>query len=311
MKFIGFHLDNYGPNIFLNSLRLYGIAVSLISTVMNVVDAQHFSRFKENTKRKEKSRDSGVKKSALNQAVWLEDITQNAKTRNLDLGLPETLQVKLRRTGQQDLILKLVENKRLNQNAPTGSLDYNYNYAFEINPTREMFVSRSLADNKLNPHMLSRVVNRTGKRIISDIARRDHISEDAPLPTSAADDVDLYHPKPERGRDDSGVVNDIVGKELAKELRQLLMKSELDAFSEKLHLRRQERQSTKTYALEILVGADPSVWKKYYAKAVGTATLTKDQATELFIRKRFSHIINGVGYIGRSCVFVNVCTFVS
>ncbi|KAH3712678.1 hypothetical protein DPMN_072431 [Dreissena polymorpha] len=183
----------------------------------------------------------------LNQAVWLEDITQNAKTRNLDLGLPETLQVKLRRTGQQDLILKLVENKRLNQNAPVyevhtengqnkldvkfyhdkenggsfmvecakrskGALDYNYNYAFEINPTREMFVSRSLADNKLNPHMLSRVVNRTGKRIISDIARRDHISEDAPLPTSAADDVDLYHPKPERGRDDSGVVNDIVGK---------------------------------------------------------------------------------------------------
>ncbi|KAH3713032.1 hypothetical protein DPMN_072796 [Dreissena polymorpha] len=50
---------------------------------------------------------------ALNQAVWLEDITQNAKTRNLDLGLPETLQFKLRRTGQQDLILKLWENKRL------------------------------------------------------------------------------------------------------------------------------------------------------------------------------------------------------
>ncbi|KAH3712680.1 hypothetical protein DPMN_072433 [Dreissena polymorpha] len=85
-----------------------------------------------------------------------------------------------------------------------------------------------------------------------------------------------------------------VVSELAKELRQLLMKSELDAFSEKLHLRRQKRQSTKTYALEILVGADPSVWKKYYAKAVETATLTKDQATELFIRKRFSHIINGV-----------------
>ncbi|KAH3869798.1 hypothetical protein DPMN_032969, partial [Dreissena polymorpha] len=238
----------------------------------------------------------------LNQAVWLEDITQNAKTRNLDLGLPETLQFMLKRSGQQDLTLNLVENKRLNQNAPvyevhtensqnklvkketapitdvkfyldkenggsfmvectkrskgacrrtlTGSLVID-NYAFEINPTREMFESRSLAGNKLNPHMLSRVVNRIA------ISRRGHISE-----------------------------------ELAKELRQLLMKSELDAFTETLH--HQERQSTKTYALEILVGVDPSVWKKYYAKAVDTATMTKDQATELFIRKRFSHIINGM-----------------
>ncbi|KAH3876699.1 hypothetical protein DPMN_000548 [Dreissena polymorpha] len=49
---------------------------------------------------------------------------------------------------------------------------------------------------------------------------------------------------------------------------------------------------------------------RYYAQAVATATMTKDQATELYIRKRFSHIINGVGYIGRVCVFVNVCTFV-
>ncbi|XP_052258254.1 uncharacterized protein LOC127862990 isoform X5 [Dreissena polymorpha] len=300
---------------------------------------------------------------ALNQAVWLEDITQNAKTRNLDLGLPETLQFKLKRSGQQDLTLNLVENTRLNQNAPvyevhtendqnklvkketapitdvkfyhdkenggsfmvecskrskgacrrtlTGSLEID-NYAFEINPTQEMFVSRSLAGNKLNPHMLSRVVNRTGKRILSVIARRGHISEDtpvlpsyidAPLPPSNpadttnqnfGDDMRPYPTKPEPGRDNSGVISKLVEKELANELRQLLMKSELDAFTEKLHLHRQKRQSTNTYALEILVGVDPSVWKKYYAKAVDTATVTKEQATELFIRKRFSHIINGM-----------------
>ncbi|KAH3694296.1 hypothetical protein DPMN_081736 [Dreissena polymorpha] len=218
---------------------------------------------------------------ALNQAVWLEDITQNAKTRNLDLGLPETLQFKLKRSGQQDLTLNLVENTRLNQNAPvyevhtendqnklvkketapitdvkfyhdkenggsfmvecskrskgacrrtlTGSLEID-NYAFEINPTQEMFVSRSLAGNKLNPHMLSRVVNRTGKRILSVIARRGHISEDtpvlpsyidAPLPPSNpadttnqnfGDDMRPYPTKPEPGRDNSGVISKLVEK---------------------------------------------------------------------------------------------------
>ncbi|XP_052267678.1 uncharacterized protein LOC127869275 isoform X2 [Dreissena polymorpha] len=300
---------------------------------------------------------------ALNQAVWLEDITQNAKTRNLDLGLPETLQFKLKGIGKQDLTLNLVENKRLNQNAPvyevhtengqnklvkketapitdvkfyhdkenggsfmvecskrskgacrrtlTGSLEID-NYAYEINPTQEMFVSRSLAGNKLNPHMLSRVVTRTGKRILSVIARRGHISKDAPVPPSYidaplppsnladthnqkfGDDMRPYPPKPEPGHNDSGVISDIVVKELANELRQLMMNSEMDAFTEKRHLHRQKRQSTNTYALEILVGADPSVWKKYYAQAVATATMTKDQATELYIRKRFSHIINGM-----------------
>ncbi|KAH3713962.1 hypothetical protein DPMN_073764 [Dreissena polymorpha] len=63
----------------------------------------------------------------------------------------------------------------------------------------------------------------------------------------------------------------------------------------KCNLYREKRQSTKTtYALEVLVGADPSIWKKYHATAVATATMTKDQATELIIRKRFSHIINGM-----------------
>ncbi|KAH3777760.1 hypothetical protein DPMN_179208 [Dreissena polymorpha] len=82
---------------------------------------------------------------------------------------------------------------------------------------------------------------------------------------------------------------------LSKELRRLLLKSEFDAFAEKLNLYREKRQSTKTtYALEVLVGADPSIWKKYHATAVATSTMTKDEATELFIRKRFSHIINGV-----------------
>ncbi|KAH3777758.1 hypothetical protein DPMN_179206 [Dreissena polymorpha] len=160
---------------------------------------------------------------ALNQAVWLEDITRSAKTRNLDLGLPETLQFKMKRRGEQDLTLNLVENKRLNQNAPvyevhtkhgqnklvkketapitdvkfyhdhenggsfmvecskrskgacrrtlTGSVEID-DEAFEIKPMPERFVSRSLAGNKLNPHMLSRVVDRNGKGIPSVIARR-------------------------------------------------------------------------------------------------------------------------------------------
>ncbi|KAH3877469.1 hypothetical protein DPMN_001336, partial [Dreissena polymorpha] len=249
---------------------------------------------------------------AINQAVWLEDITLNPKTRNLDLGLPESLQFKLKRSGHQDLTLNLVENKRLNQNAPvyevhtenhqnklvkketspitdvkfyhdkenggsfmvecskrlkgacrrtlTGSLEI-HNEAFEIEPTADSYVSRSLAVNKINPHMLTRVVDRTGKGNPSIIARRGHNTE--------------------------GLEN-----KLAKEIRGLLLKRERNI--EKLHQHRPKRQATNTYALEILVGVDPSVWKKYYAKAVATATMTKDAATELFIRKRFSHIINGI-----------------
>ncbi|KAH3711097.1 hypothetical protein DPMN_070597 [Dreissena polymorpha] len=306
--------------------------------------------------------------SALNHAVWLEDITQNARTRNLDLGLSETLQFKLKRSGHQDLTLNLVENKRLNQNAPvyevhtengqnklvkketapivdvkfyhdkvnggsfmvecskrskgacrrtlTGSLEID-DEAFEINPTPEIFVSRSLAVNKLNPHMLSRV------EIPSGTARRDYMTEeeDAPVPpTDQAEtpflrealpekdnneenrnvgtDMHLNPPKPEPGRDYSVDMSDLNEKELenklAKELQRLLKKIELDALTEKLHLNRQKRQSTNTYAVEILVGVDPAVWKKYYAKAVATDPITKDHETELLIRRRFSHIINGI-----------------
>ncbi|XP_052249706.1 A disintegrin and metalloproteinase with thrombospondin motifs adt-2-like [Dreissena polymorpha] len=244
--------------------------------------------------------------SALNHAVWLEDITQNARTRNLDLGLSETLQFKLKRSGHQDLTLNLVENKRLNQNAPvyevhtengqnklvkketapivdvkfyhdkvnggsfmvecskrskgacrrtlTGSLEID-DEAFEINPTPEIFVSRSLAVNKLNPHMLSRV------EIPSGTARRDYMTEeeDAPVPpTDQAEtpflrealpekdnneenrnvgtDMHLNPPKPEPGRDYSVDMSDLNEKELenklAKELQRLLKKIELDALTE-------------------------------------------------------------------------------
>ncbi|KAH3796737.1 hypothetical protein DPMN_150307 [Dreissena polymorpha] len=311
---------------------------------------------------------------AINQAVWLEDITQNAKTRNLDLGLPESLQFKLKRRGHQDLTLNLVENKRLNQNAQvyevqtknhqnklvkketspivdvkfyhdkknggsfmvecskrlkgacrrtlTGSLEI-HNEAFEIKPTAETFVSRSLAVNKRNPHMLTRVVDRTGKGNYSVIARRGHITEEQDALVAQSDKADtlnlpkanrgknnddeirilsndIYHnpPKPEPGLVDSADVSDHSEKglenKLDKEIRRLLTKRERNAFTEKLHRLRQKRQSTKTYAVEVLVVVDNAVWKKYYPHAVATATMTKDEATELSIRKRFSHIINGI-----------------
>ncbi|XP_052249846.1 A disintegrin and metalloproteinase with thrombospondin motifs 7-like [Dreissena polymorpha] len=251
---------------------------------------------------------------SFNQAVWLEDISRNAKTRNLDLGLPETLQIELKRSGHQDLTLNIVENKRLNQNAPvyevhtqngqnklvkkdTAPITFYHDHAnggsfmvecskrfrgeclrtltgsveiddetFEIKPMPERLVSRALVVNNLNPHLLSRVIDRNGKGTPSVIARRGQSRKD-------------------------------LENSLSKELRRLLMKSKLDAFTikkKKLNIYREKRQSTKTtYALEVLVGADPSIWKKYHATAVATATMTKDEATELFIRKRFSHIVNG------------------
>ncbi|KAH3713929.1 hypothetical protein DPMN_073732 [Dreissena polymorpha] len=155
--------------------------------------------------------------------VWLKEISRNANTRNLDLGLPETLQFKLERSGQQDLTLNLMENRRLNQNAPvyevhtqngqnklvkketapitdvkfyhdhknggsfmvecskrssgacrrtlTGSVEID-DEAFGIKPMPERLVSRALVVNNRNPHLLSRVIYRTGKGIPSVIARR-------------------------------------------------------------------------------------------------------------------------------------------
>ncbi|KAH3871407.1 hypothetical protein DPMN_034607 [Dreissena polymorpha] len=53
MKVMGFLFDNYGPKTFLYTLLAYGIAVFLLSTIMNLVGAQHGSRFEANKKRKE------------------------------------------------------------------------------------------------------------------------------------------------------------------------------------------------------------------------------------------------------------------
>ncbi|KAH3876700.1 hypothetical protein DPMN_000549 [Dreissena polymorpha] len=100
----------------------------------------------------------------------------NAKTRNLDLGLPETLQFKLKGIGKQDLTLNLVENKRLNQNAPV----------YEVHTEN---VPPSYIDAPLPPSNLADTHNQ-----------------------KFGDDMRPYPPKPEPGHNDSGVISDIVVK---------------------------------------------------------------------------------------------------
>ncbi|KAH3713911.1 hypothetical protein DPMN_073714 [Dreissena polymorpha] len=59
----------------------------------------------------------------------------------------------------------------------TGSLEID-DEAFEIKPMPDRLVSRALVVNNRNPHLLSRVIYRTGKGIPSVIVRRDRSAKD-------------------------------------------------------------------------------------------------------------------------------------
>lgn len=54
----------------------------------------------------------------IQEHVTIEDLNNDVDRRNLDFGLPETLDFNIKRSWHSDIKLRLTENKRLNANAP-------------------------------------------------------------------------------------------------------------------------------------------------------------------------------------------------
>ncbi|WAR03370.1 MIG17-like protein [Mya arenaria] len=317
----------------------------------------------------------GIGESFLDDSVVVVDLNYDPLMRQLGGGqLPGSLTFRLERPGQENVHLNLVENRRLNQDAPmlevkrqqdgtdklvqrqcrkiedakfyqdktnkaslmvscvgrgygpckrqlTGSIELD-DVAYEIMPVPEMAShERSFAVANKSPHIMMRVKDMAsgGSGEHSEEETTDNKEKIPPRPhpnggrrgaqgfRESFDDAkvppELERKEIDEPFDDAKIPPEEVGKgidghsdvrmKLLTELKEVLMRKYPQPPGRRLHSNRQKRQS-RVYALEVLVGIDPSVWAWYYEQTNAADGMTKEEMTEHEIRKQFSHIINGI-----------------
>ncbi|XP_045181277.2 A disintegrin and metalloproteinase with thrombospondin motifs 16-like [Mercenaria mercenaria] len=267
--------------------------------------------------------------SAVPEQVWLRDLNSDLERRNLEsAGLPSTLRFELFR-GNNDpgLELNLEENRRLNANAPVFDVEPTSNGKQRLvrKESATIKTTKFYQDKKNGGAFQVTCENQPGgacqRKLYGNFnmsgrsyelkpvpdapsvpslhGKRRQNSEDVPhvlVPSGEDEDRPRLNPSgakvadfleiPDRHRQ--------LRKEFLEELKSFLSKKQREVIAKKLRRSSRRKRANELYAMEIVVAADPALWKKYYDTTSASGGLNRNDATELRLRQHFAHIINGI-----------------
>ncbi|XP_053393340.1 A disintegrin and metalloproteinase with thrombospondin motifs adt-2-like isoform X2 [Mercenaria mercenaria] len=232
--------------------------------------------------------------SASDKYVRLEDKTS-------DPGLPEHVTMDVVRNGRVVTRLNLQENKRLNENANVYESVYDNGKLRQTKRETKPMTGVKYYQDKRNGAALSVTCEETPtghcKRAVEGYL---DIGEDTFEIRPAT------HPADKRmtsnKRDNLHLISSVAQfknsherkRNTEQEYPKDYIETDKTMRTGKTNIKRQSETSKTEYAVEIIVVIDPYLWKRYLDKTEATNGITKEQATEYRLRRKFAHIINGV-----------------